>query len=211
MVKIVLIRHGETDYNRENRVQGQLNSTLTPEGLEQAEAVTDWVAEHYAIDAIYASDLNRTVNTAKPLADRLGLPIHTTKELRELHLGLWQGLLYTDAVERFPETARKRKEDPGNTRYEEGESYCDLMNRATKEMDRIAKENDGKTIAVYSHGGTIRAMICAWMGIPIKDIFTVPPIPNTAVNVLTYENGKVEFLLRNSVEHTQNAKAAFAE
>ncbi len=211
MVKILLVRHGETDYNKEHRVQGQLNSALTPEGLAQAEAVTAYLAENYTIDAIYASDLDRTVNTAKPLAERLGLPIITTKELRELHLGLWQGLLYDDAVKRFPETARRRVEDPANTRYEEGESYRDLMERATAEMARIAAENEGKTIAVYSHGGTIRALICAWMGLPIEELFTVPAIPNTAVNVLTYDRGKVEFLLRDSVEHAKSAKAAFAE
>lgn len=211
MVKILLIRHGETDYNKEHRVQGQLNSTLTPEGIQQAEDVAEYLAENYTIDAIYSSDLDRAVNTAKPLAERLELPIHTTKDLRELHLGLWQGLLYPDAEKRFPETARMRKVDPGNTRYEEGESYWDLMNRSTAAIDRIAKENDGKTVAVYSHGGTIRALICAWMSLPIEKIFTVPAIPNTAVNVLTYDNGKVEFLLRDSVEHTKSAKAAFVE
>ncbi len=211
MVQILLIRHGETDYNKEHRVQGQLNSSLTPEGIQQAKDVAEYLAENYTIDAIYSSDLDRAVNTAKPLAQRLELPIHTTKDLRELHLGLWQGLLYPDAEKRFPETARKRKVDPGNTRYEEGESYWDLMHRSTAAIDRIAKENDGKTVAVYSHGGTIRALICAWMGLPVEEIFTVPAIPNTAVNVLTYDNGKVEFLLRDSVEHTKGAKAAFVE
>lgn len=211
MVTFIIVRHGETDYNKEHRVQGQINSTLTKQGLEQARAVTEFLAENYSIDAIYSSDLDRAINTAKPLAERLEKPIHPTKELRELHLGLWQGLLYEEAVERFPETARKRKEDPGNTTYEEGESYRDLMQRATAEMERIAKENEGKTVAVFSHGGTIRAILCAWMGIPIKEVLTIPAIPNTAVNVATYDNGKVEFLLQNSVEHTKNITTSIAE
>ena len=211
MVTFILIRHGLTEYNAEHRIQGQLDTRLTQEGHDQARLAADYVAKHYAIDAIYSSDLSRTMDTAKPLADRVRLPILPIKALRELHLGLWQGLLYSEGEARFPETAAQRKKNPALVRYDEGESFEDLTKRATEEIDRIAKENDGKTVAVVSHGGTIRALLCAWHGRPVSEVYEFPPIPNTAISVVTYDRGKVEFLLENYTGHLTKITVAAVE
>ena len=211
MVTFVLIRHGLTDYNAEHRIQGQLDTALTQEGHDQAKLAADYVASRYTIDAIYASDLSRTMDTAKPLAEKTGLPIHPTKELRELHLGLWQGMLYPEAEARFPETAVMRKKNPALVRYDEGESYGDLTQRATKEMARIAAENEGKTVAVVSHGGTIRALLCDWYGKTVAEVYDIPPVPNTAINVVTYDQGKVEFLLENYTDHLERVTTTAVE
>ena len=211
MTDLIIIRHGLTDYNIENRIQGQLDSQLTQEGLMQAELMADYVAKHYSVDAIWSSDLSRTVKTATPLAERFELPVHPEKDLRELCLGLWQGLLYNEGEKLFPETAKKRKENPAAVRYDGGESFMDLAERAGRAITRIAEENDGKTVAVVSHGGTIRALLCLWHGRPIEELYEIPAVPNTAISVVRYENGRFTILLENCTDHLTQLTVSAAE
>lgn len=211
MTELIIIRHGLTGYNAENRFQGHLDTDLTQEGLDQAEFAADYIAEHYTVDAIWSSDLSRAVKTAEPLAGRLELPIHTDRDLRELCLGLWEGLLYSEGAERFPETAEKRRENPAVVRYDGGESFKDLAERAIRAVTRIAEENDGKTVAVASHGGTIRALLCLWHGRPIEEVYDIPAVPNTAINVVRYENGKFTIIKENITDHLPRLTVAAAE
>lgn len=141
------------------------------------------------------------MKTAEALAKRVGLPILPDRELRELCLGLWEGLLYDEGAKLYPETAAKRKEHPALVRYDGGESFEDLAERAQRAIARIAAENDGKTVAIASHGGTIRALLCLWHGLPISEVYNTPFIPNTAINVVEYEKGEVTFLQENFTDH----------
>lgn len=211
MTTLIIIRHGLTEYNIENRIQGHLDTALTQEGLDQAEQAAEYIADHYNIDAIYSSDLSRAMNTAKPLAKRFELPIHPERDLRELCLGHWEGLLYAEGAALYPETAAKRKENPALVRYDGGESFEDLGERALRAVTRIAEENDGKTVAIASHGGTIRALLCLWHGRPISETYEIPAVPNTAINVVTYENGEFTILKENVTEHLTRLTVANVE
>jgi len=211
MVTLILIRHGLTDYNAEGRIQGQLDTALTPQGHAQAKMAADYVVKHYNIDAIYSSDLSRTMDTAAPLAELTGLPVTPCEQLRELHLGLWQGLLYSEGEARFPETARMRKLNPSLVHYDGGESYPDLAHRAQEAISRIVAENEGKTVAVVSHGGTIRALLCVWHGIPISRVYETPSVPNTAINVVTYDQGKFTIVKEHCTDHLTEIAVATAE
>ena len=96
MVTLLLLRHGYSVYNKAKRFTGQQDIPLDTVGVLQAQSAAKYLTENYAINAVYSSDLCRAVDTARPTAERLGLPIHTDAALRELAMGVWEGMLFDD-------------------------------------------------------------------------------------------------------------------
>ena len=190
MVRFIIIRHGFSQGNKGGYFSGQLDLPLDADGVLQGRMTSEYVRRNYKVDAVYSSDLCRAVDTVKPLCDALGLPIITTSELRELHVGQWQGMYPHEIEEKYPLEYAKYKAEAGKYRFIGGESYADLTLRAVAFFDRIAAENDGKTIVVGSHGGVVRSVIAAWQGISAEEIHNVPQVPNGSVTVAEYDSGK---------------------
>ena len=201
MTRFIILRHGLSEYNQARRFQGHLDIPLHAIGLEQADATAKYVLAHYKVDRVYSSDLCRAARTAQPIADALGLPLELDARLREIDMGLWQGLGFEEAIARFPETERIRKECLGKLRYDGGESYGDVMARARACADEIAAQNDGKTVVLASHGGTIRALFSSWLGYGPMEMNRVPIVPNASVSVACVDGGRVTFELRDYVDH----------
>lgn len=154
MTRLIVWRHGNTDWNAANRVQGQLDVPLNDLGREQAAAAAPLLAA-LRPDALVASDLRRAVETAEALAALTGLPIRTDVRLRERYYGLWQGLTMAEIRERYPaEHARWRvgEPDPGC----EVESLDDLGKRVGAALQDAADAVPGGTIVVATHGGGAR-------------------------------------------------------
>ncbi|MGC4808581.1 histidine phosphatase family protein [Micromonospora sp. DT233] len=154
MTRLIVWRHGNTDWNAGDRVQGQTDVPLNDLGREQARASAPLLAA-LRPDAIVASDLSRAADTAAALAALTGLPVRTDARLRERHFGSWQGLARTEAAERYPdEYARWRAGDP-----DPGagiESLDDLGKRVGGALQDAAAETPGGTIVVATHGGGAR-------------------------------------------------------
>lgn len=201
MVRFIIVRHGLTTFNKEHRYQGQCEAPLDDIGIRQAEITAEHIEKAYHIDAIYASDLQRTVNTAKKAADRLGLPISTCKGLREIDVGGWERRLIKDVWAESPERVEAYRNDPGTFHFEGGESFSDVYERAARSLSEIAEKHDGENVLIVSHGGTIRTLVCAWSGIPLKDLRTVPTLPNTSITVAEYENGMGKLTLIGDNSH----------
>jgi len=193
LVKFIIVRHGYSEFNKQGRFSGQADITLDELGKEQAEAIAKYVTENFKIDKIYSSDLCRACETARPTAEILGLPIVKEKELRELHVGEWQGMLVKDVEEKYPEEFRLFRTNVGFGRPVGGESYPELMVRSAKIFDKIAKENEGKTVFVATHGGIVRALRCAWLGITPEGIQEVPHVKNASITTVEYSDGKGVF------------------
>ena len=193
MVKFIIIRHGYSLGNKEKRFSGQLDVPLDAVGISQANSTAAYILSHYQVDRIYASDLSRAYDTAKPIAQALGMDITKCKELREVDVGDWQGLLIEDAARKYPESFALYKENPGLSRFDGGESYVDVMQRGSRAFRRIAAENDGKTVIVATHGGVIRTLRAAWSNTPLEKIKEIPHVPNGSVTVVLYENGHAQF------------------
>lgn len=190
MVKLILLRHGRTIHNVIHRYQGQFDSMLDEHGIRQAEFAAEHLVKSYKIDAIYASDLSRTVNTAMPTAKALGLEVRSCKELREVHVGIWENRLVSEVKEVSPEEVRRYNEDPGTFRFTGGENFSEVLDRALRKLTEIAESHaDGETVLVVTHGGVIRSLTCHWHGLPISDLRKIPPTPNTSLTVVEYENG----------------------
>jgi 2,3-bisphosphoglycerate-dependent phosphoglycerate mutase len=152
--RICLVRHGETAWNAEGRVQGQTDIPLSPVGHAQARAAAAILAQH-DFSAIYSSDLLRVRQTAAPAAQRLALPVTLDAQLRERHYGIFECLLYTEVRERFPEHyARFRDKDP-EFDFDTGESLRAFSERALAALGRIAQAHPGEQVLVFTHGGVL--------------------------------------------------------
>ncbi len=183
-MKLFCIRHGETVYNLEGRIQGQADSHLSPLGRRQCEAVADALAEQ-AIDVIVASPLARAVESARILADKLRLEVVTDPRLMEINAGIFQGHTWPEINDRFPEVAAEwRKADP-DFRIPGGESRRDVMLRAGAALEAI-RQSDGNTVAVMAHGGSLSAGLKVLLGIPAeRNPFT---FSNGSISTLTWES-----------------------
>ena len=146
--RIILARHGETDWNRERRWQGHSDRPLNETGREQAETLAAELADE-PIAAVYSSDLMRAHETARIVADRLGLDVVTVPGLRERRFGSWEGLQDVEVERLFP----------GVHGPPDGEPRDDMTRRVLESLERIAASNDGRTVLVVTHGGPIRAVL----------------------------------------------------
>jgi probable phosphoglycerate mutase len=166
LTRVVAVRHGETVWNAEMRMQGQLDTALSARGRWQARRAAAALAEE-GIEAIFASDLARAYDTAEALATRLGLPIATDAGLRERSFGVFQGHLYADIDVRWPaEAARWRRHDP-DFGPDGGETLREFSARAVAACTRIAASQPGRSIAIVTHGGVLDCLYRAAAGVDL--------------------------------------------
>lgn len=176
--RIVLVRHGQTAYNLEDRWQGsQSDVPLNETGLEQAAAVAESLESRYrdAIRAVYTSPMRRARETAEVIGERLGIEVHQEPDLRELDHGRWDGLLKSEIVERWPEEFSDYESDPRGVRRGGGESYADLAERLWPVLERLAEAHRGERIVAVCHGGPIRLAMSRVLDRPLteRDAFGV--------------------------------------
>ena len=150
MNRLFLARHGETDWNREHRVQGQTDVGLNAAGRAQAEALAESL-DDARLEAVYSSDLSRALETAQAAARRHGLDVVTDTELREKNFGSWEGLTDVEIARRFPDAVRGR--------WGDGESTDDVAARVLPAIERIRARHPDGGVLVVSHGGPIRIIL----------------------------------------------------
>ena len=155
--RVLAIRHGETAWNVDTRIQGQLDVPLNDIGRWQAHRLALAVSDE-GIDAVYASDLLRAMQTAQAVAAGTGREIVTDPGLRERGFGVFEGLTYAEIQQRFPEMSERwRKRDP-TFGAPGGETLRDFFDRSVATVTRLALAHPGQTIAVVSHGGVMDAL-----------------------------------------------------
>lgn len=181
--RICLVRHGETAWNVERRLQGHIDVPLNARGLSQAEATARSLAragERFA--ALYCSDLQRARQTAAAVARTHRLPATHDARLRERHYGLLQGLTFDEAAQRHPESYRRFKaRDPGFALDGGGESLNGLAARVHAALAEIAGRHGGETVVVVTHGGVLDIAHRLATGKPLEDARDFA-IPNAALN-----------------------------
>jgi 2,3-bisphosphoglycerate-dependent phosphoglycerate mutase len=154
ITRFCIVRHGETDWNVERRIQGRIDKPLNDVGRVQAEATARGLREQ-AFAAAYSSDLARAWHTAEIVARRLGLGVHAEPGLRERHYGVLQGLTAAEIAERLPTHYQcYRARDP-QADYEGGESLKLLAMRVTVALEALAARHPGQTVLVVTHGGVL--------------------------------------------------------
>jgi broad specificity phosphatase PhoE len=187
MAELLLVRHGETDWNVERRFQGQADPPLNAAGRKQAQTLADELAG-MQIDAIYTSDLVRARETAEIVAARTGAPVVPLSELREIDVGEWQGLTWPEIEERYPDGVRGWHETGHGWRA--GETYEQLAQRVLSAVEDIARRHPGGRILIVGHGGTVRAVRAHVEGLTVTASRDgSPPIGNCEVFRIRAENG----------------------
>jgi broad specificity phosphatase PhoE len=198
-----LIRHGESLYNAEGRIQGQSDVALSPLGLLQAQAIAEALADD-AIDAIFASPLRRAWQTAEPIAARLGLAIHCDDRLKEIHAGIFQGHLWSEIESKFEDAARLWREQQPDFVIPGGESRRTLMERGRAAFESM-RETPFRRIAVISHGGLLAAALKALLHIPAE--LNPFSLYNASISVLAWSD-RIKLLSINQLEHLRAAGLA---
>jgi probable phosphoglycerate mutase len=162
---LILVRHGETDWNRDGRWQGQADAPLNERGREQARALADELAGE-PVDAVYASDLSRARETAEIIAARLDRePVEVDRRLREVHVGGWSGLTMAEIEDRFPaDFERWRAGDPAHA-FSGGETYAAMGERVVDGLAEIASRHPDGHVVVVLHGGSIRGALAHAAGV----------------------------------------------
>lgn len=197
--RVVLLRHGQTEWNVEGRYQGHLESSLTPAGLAQAAALARRAAGQ-ALEAVYASDLRRARQTAAVIAEALGLPVQVDPGLRERHLGIFQGLLKDETKARYPEEYRRYKAGGPDHVVPGGESMRQCQQRTLAALGRIVARHPGGGILVVSHGGVLGALFRHTLGIPLEAPRRFEP-GNGSWNVFRHEEGEWHLETWGDVTH----------
>lgn len=166
MTELLLVRHGETDWNRDRRFQGHADPPLNDAGREQADALAAELAGE-RIELVYTSDLARARETAEIVAARLSADVVAMGDLREIDVGDWQGLTWPEIEERYPEGARAWHEHGQG--WKGGETYDELGKRVVAALRRIAADHPEKRVLVVGHGGTIRAARAFLEGVSVVE------------------------------------------
>lgn len=154
MARLCMVRHGETAWNAEGRVQGQLDVPLSAAGVAQARCVAAALPAG-RFSALYASDLQRVRQTAAPAAAKLRLEVRLEPQLRERHYGIFQGLTYADAKASLPDDYACFKAKDPEYAFRTGESLRSFFARATRCIEAIARRHAGEEVLVFTHGGVL--------------------------------------------------------
>lgn len=192
-MRLILVRHGESEWNRIGRYQGQEDAPLSDLGLRQAEALAKRLASEQ-FDAIYASPLQRAKRTGQAIAQyHSGVPFIEEPALLEIHHGDWQGLYAADVRERYGEQLDEWRTFPTRAQMPNGESFSNILKRTLNFRERVQREYGDGTVVVSTHDVVIKILIADALGMHMDRINRLW-ITNASISVVEY-SGDLPFLV----------------
>lgn len=198
MLRLYMMRHGETVWNTERRYQGMTDIELSDTGIRQARCAAERF-KNIDIDKIYCSPLKRAMSTAKPIADEKKLDIIPEENFREICFGDWEGMTVSELTRKYGEEYMNFIKEPHKYGFP-GEGTIDkVIERLKPSLDRIIKNESGN-ILIISHGGIIRLMIMYIMGLD-NSWFTKMWINNTAISIIEIKDDRRLMLTVNDSAH----------
>jgi len=198
-MKIIAIRHGETEWNALGREQGQLDSSLTTRGLKQAEAIAERL-RRVKFSALYSSDLGRARNTAEIVAKATGDKIETDAGLRERHTGIFQGLTNAQMAAQYPREYSAYQSDPYAYQVPGGESGQQRTERSVRVMNALADRHASETIVIITHGGFLIGFFEHVLGLAPGNAWRFKR-QNAAFNAFDRVDGKWSLETWNDTSH----------
>jgi broad specificity phosphatase PhoE len=170
--RLVLARHGQTDWNLEGRYQGHTDPPLNATGRAQAETLAEQLVEQ-PFKAIYSSNLRRAYETASTIAEKLGQPVQIDERLSEVRLGQWEGMLFSDIIMQYPSEWEQRQRDPAHWCPPGGETAAELSVRTWAAVDEIARRHAPGPVLIISHGLALATVVCRARDVPLSQLFEV--------------------------------------
>lgn len=206
---LILVRHGETEWNRENRIQGYLaDSPLTETGRKQALALAGRLA-HEGVDLLYSSDAGRARQTATPIEAATRLRVVIDAELRERNYGIFEGRTYAEIESEFPQDFEKMRARDPHYAAPGGESAVQFRERVVAAVERIAAGASGRRVVVVTHGGVLGVMYRLVSAQPL-DARRTYALQNASINRLRYSQGKWLLEAWGDVSHLDGEVSGYA-
>lgn len=197
MIRLLFVRHGQTQWNRELRYNGDTDTELTPFGQRQAAAIAARLQGRH-IDAIICSDLQRAMATAQAIAATTNSTLQPDRQWREIRFGSAEGLRWGDVVARFPAAAQGWAANRPEAAMPGGESMLDVARRVQAALDAIVAAYDNRTVVIVSHGGPLRVALCLLLDTDVSHHWRFNVAPCTLSEVALYPSGGVLNLLNDA-------------
>ncbi|MFN1835859.1 histidine phosphatase family protein [Balneola sp. MJW-20] len=200
MKTLFIIRHGETDVNKAQKIQGRsINASINDTGFRQASAVNDYLKSH-PVERIVVSSLKRTIETAAPLIERVGLVPESYTELDEMNFGVLEGKVFPNIRDQIE--IIHQQWSSGNTSFapDEGESPEEVFLRASGKVHEILKEAEEEHIVFILHGRLIRILLSEWLGLGLKNMHQIEHT-NGGINRLFWDGDRFEAEMLNYTGH----------
>ncbi|TME55142.1 MAG: histidine phosphatase family protein [Chloroflexi bacterium] len=201
--RLVLVRHGQSTWNHEHRIQGQLDPPLSPEGLRQAELLGARLAGR-KFAGFYASDLKRAFDTAQAVGALVGAQPEAMTSLREIYLGEWEGRRTEEIQQRFPEAWAAWAEEPDWDVVPGGEGAANFEARVASALDEIFSRHQHGEVLVVTHGGVIQVALQRVVARPSRGLFPFK-IQNASITVLEKRDGRMLVGGVNDIAHLEIA------
>jgi broad specificity phosphatase PhoE len=194
------VRHGETEWNVNSKVQGTLDTELNDIGLQQAELVAKKLAGEN-ISAVYSSSLKRARITAEKIGEACGLEVNELHDFREICLGPWQGLTIDEINEKYADHFKVYRERPSDFNMPGAETFLQVTQRFCNAMNQIVAANPDKNVVIVSHGAAIKAAMITTLGMELKH-YNKFRIDNASLSILDfgsqYNGGVIVYCMNNT-------------
>ena len=199
MKKIILVRHGESEFNAKGIIQGHIDTDLTPRGLVQAHLLGLALKDRFNIDKVISSDLRRAYRTAYTIGDILGVDISKDKRLREMFFGDWEGKSYKYIFERYNDYFYKWLKNPINNPLPSQEKTEEFLSRLNNFLNDLLKMEE-KVITVVAHGGSIQGLMCLMLDIGLENLWAFKHT-NASYSVVVFEDNRFYLKELNNSYH----------
>lgn len=203
-MRIYLVRHGETLWNLEGKMQGWKDSPLSERGIQNAKKLGERLQE-IPFDLILCSPLGRTVATAEYIKGERDIPMKLVDGLKEMSFGLWEGMERSALEAQYPEALENFFRSPHLYRPVEGESFEDVFHRVERTLMDLLHHSQGEHILVVTHTVVIKAIYAILKNLPLSELWNLPYIYDTSLTIIEFDGGKVNFILEADGTHREMA------
>lgn len=200
MLRLFITRHGQTEWNTQNRMQGWKDSPLTDLGIRNAIELGNRLNQ-VEFKAVYSSPLKRTVDTADLIIRERQIPIITDKNLREMNMGDWEGRVQEDIQKEAPESFHKFWSKPHLYIPESGEAFIDVQSRALLAIDRIQKKQHAGNVLVVTHTIVIKSLLAHYKQLGIENLWDPPFIHDTSLTLIEVDQSGSQIVFEGDSTH----------
>ncbi|MCL5075779.1 MAG: histidine phosphatase family protein [Chloroflexi bacterium] len=200
MTRIILVRHGQTEWNRVERFRGRADVGLNQTGLIQAQAVARRLRAEGSLVAVYSSPLSRSLETARPIAEMFGLAVQHLAGLIDIDYGEWQGLTPEEVAAKYAALYHCWQEKPHLAQIPGGENLGQVRQRVVAALNEAIARHPGQTIVLVSHKVICKVLLCAVLGLDDSHFWRIEQ-DNGAINIIEYQDGVFTIRLVNDTCH----------
>jgi alpha-ribazole phosphatase len=201
-MRLILTRHGETEWNLLRKTQGRTDTALTETGLKQAEAIAKRLTD-IPYDCVYTSPLSRARDTAHILAQKRSVPVINEPALIEMAFGEWEGMTFERIGEAYPEQFELWSHTPNACQIPGGEPFPELLARCEAYLKRILERHEGFTVVAVSHSVPTKVIAALCLGVPMDKLHSIR-IDNVSLTMIDFYTGRSVMRVLNDTSHLPN-------